>query len=190
MKFILLLLLAGPVFALEQSYQYPDFEAAEKAESFLKFTLEHTRVGLFSSDFYGYVKSFQASAQLENNEFSDMSIRFAALSVDTDNGMRNDNMYEDVLAAKEHPQIRITALQSCPLNTDCELPAIVQIRGKDQEIRIKVKIVDQGESYQVAGKSELSVKGLGLPDPSIAIASLRDRIDVDFQFEMKKGEIE
>jgi polyisoprenoid-binding protein YceI len=172
------------VFAQDKArkYQYSSFEEASKAAPSLKFIVESTKVGLFSSDVPGFVKKFTASARLEKNKLSNLEIKFNVADMDSDDSSRDTKLHTLCLSKDKYPQLKVSIPGPHILDEgEKERDAVFNIRGKDKKIKIKLKLERVGEKIIASGKANLSLKALEIPDPSIAIAKLSDLIRIEFR---------
>ena len=80
--------------------------------------------------------------------------------------------------SSNYPYLAITT--NSPLKMTDEEQVIdgkINVRGLDKPIQITLK----ANAKEFSGKAKLSFKDLEIPDPSIAIASIKDEIFVDFK---------
>ena len=172
---------------LTTEYKAASFDEAAAAPSFIRFHMTDTKLGMFTVSFDGYVKSFALDANVDGTQADGVQLHFPVRALDTDVGMRNDKMFDYCLAADQHPTI-VVALQG-PVTLDGStqvVPALLTVRGKAHPVQVKVAIAEQGESYLVQGGTTLSLSGLEIPDPSIAIATVKDAVQVHFKIIVPK----
>lgn len=156
----------------------------------LSFIVVSTKIGLFSSQVLGLVKTYETKANFKKDKLEDMSIVFPIKSMDTDNESRDKKLHElclgspdfNVIEVKVKGPLTISATES---GEEQEIDATILIRGKEKNIKLKMKLYKttlNNESWlRSEGGVVLSVKELEIPDPSIAIAKLSDQIEVKFK---------
>lgn len=171
------------------TYKFESFEKAQEAKSMLRFQVESTKIGLFSSDVPGFIKAFNynGSYDAKKKMLKNLVVEFKVMDMDTDNDSRDEKLHNEVINHKEFPLIKVTLP-----NLDSKSPSetkytngIINIRGKNQNITIKVTNSNVTENeITVEGSTTLSLKELmkiGVQDPSIAVAKLSDEIQVNFK---------
>lgn len=170
-----------PKFSWAESYDYSstNYSDAKKSESYLKFEMASTKVGLFTTHFTGYAKKFSVSGNKKQNLVSDATVEFNVDQLDTDTDGRNEKMWNHCLDISHHPKVSIKLKESISIDgVERSIPAIINLRGEDHAIQLVVKATKEENKLLVDIKGELSIKELNIPDPSIAIASVRDAIDI------------
>ena len=163
--------------SLNGGFSSPDYEKASTNESnYLKFVVESTKVGLFSS---------RHSVQFDrtNMILRDMTITFKVEDMDTDHESRDEKLHTKCMGMSKYPKLTVTIKGPAFLKDKRErdYPAIVNIRGKDHEVMVKMKVEVNEKDIIVSGSSVWSLKALEIPDPSIAVAKLSDDIRIFFK---------
>lgn len=179
MVILFLLCVSATGFAESKDFIFKDYDEAKKAESFVRFDMASTKVGLFTTHFNGFVKKFTISGDLKDGKIQNAAIFFEAKDMDTDIGGRNEKMWNQCLEVEKYPQIKIKFNE--PLTLDAQekiIPATISIRGQHHIIELKVKVNQENNQYVYDLSGELSIKDLNIPDPSIAIASVKDKVDI------------
>jgi len=134
------------------------------------------KVGLFTSHFTGFVKKFSVSGDKNGNSIHNAVVEFDVKELDTDIDGRNEKMWDLCLDASHHPKVQIKLSQPIEIGAEeKEIPGTINLRGQDYPITLKVKV---DSNMVVDIKGQISIKELKIPDPSIAIASVRDSIDI------------
>ena len=169
--------------AAELKYKYQDYDTAKKAESFVKFELTSTKVGLVTTSFDGYILSSALNFKRNGNEVLLTEFVADANSFDTDSGMRDSKLHDSILETGKYPEMRLKfpstfLLDNFPEKVDGDL----LIRGKRKTISVSVKLSESGGNYVVEGTALTGIKELELPDPSIFIAKVNDPIKISFRF--------
>ena len=163
--------------------QYESFEKAQKGETKLEFIVESTKVGLFSSDVPGYVKSFSYQGKKEEQALKDLQVLFKVKDMDTDHEERDEKLHTKVINHMISPTIKviIDTLKS----GDKKVTGNMEILGKVVPVEIFISLVYfDKDSVEVSGETVLSLKKLmtiGVQDPSIMVAKLSDEIRVKFK---------
>lgn len=94
-------------------------------------------------------------------------------------------MWNLCLDVSNHPKIQIKLSQPIEIGAgEREIPATISLRGEEYPLTLKVKL-DSEMAADITGK--ISIKELKIPDPSIAIASVRDSIDISAHIIIKDG---
>lgn len=167
-----------------RSFENASYNDAKKAESFIRFDMASTKLGLITTSFDGFIKRFNLQGTIEQEKVaSDASIEFDVVEIDTDTSARNEKMWNHCLDMKNHPKIRITLKKEIVLGKENEvIPAVISLRGTEKPISLSArgKRTPQGVEFDFTG--DLSLKGLAIPDPSILVATVRDSIKVTGHF--------
>ncbi len=167
-----------------------NYKEAQKSPTYLRFDMKSTKLGFITTSFTGFVKKFTAHATNQEQKFADLKIEFNANDLDTDVNGRNEKMYDLCLNAKEHPLIDVVLKGPLPTTGEwAELAGQVHIKNKEKPILAKLKATNVDGRLIVDGNADLSIKELELPDPSIAIAKVDDKIKVTFHFEIPPDQI-
>lgn len=180
----LLFTLATPAFAFETQLAAPDYDTAEKAASYLRFTLNTKKMGIFKSKVTGYAKKFQARGKIEGLKLRDAAVTFPVRELDTDLYARNDQMWNYCLGYKENPEVKITlpalAFGEGKAQT---VSAVINTRGKDHPLPLEIKLEKKNGRWVASGSGHASFAQLEIPDPSIGVASVDGDIMIEFSLE-------
>lgn len=164
---------------IERQVTFDGFEKAEKAAD-LTWIVESTKVGLFSSDVYGYVLSYKYSGDLdkENMILRDMTLTFPITAMNSDSESRDEKLHEKCMGAKEFKEIVVKIKGPIFLKDKRErnYQGTVLIRGKEKPFEIKFTPHLEENNFALKGKSVWSLKAMEIPDPSISVAQLSDEI--------------
>ncbi len=170
----------------ENTCSSDNYNAAMKSECFIKFDMESTKAGFITTGFTGVVKKFSTEFNWNGQEFANTLIKIDVKEMDTDNGSRNDKMYEQSFSVDKFSQIVVQIGGPLKPGTHNNVPGRLTVRGKIKEISMNLEIsVSEEKDYVIKGSSQMSLKALEIPDPSIFIASVRDRVDLNFQIKGK-----
>jgi polyisoprenoid-binding protein YceI len=167
----------------ENQYTYQDYDHVSDS-NFIKFGSESTKFGLLTTSFEGKILSFSISGKMDKDGFENVLVKIPVSSLSTDLGARDEKMQDEILNKSSHPEIRISFLSKIPLG-EGEQRAVMNIQGRDHPINLSVKVVENAGVRVVSGSGSFKLTELGLPDPSIAIAKVRDQFDLSFRVEVK-----
>lgn len=175
------LFIFNPVSAKEVSYMHKNFEMAKKAESYIKFDGESTKLGFITTGFTGYAREFKINYDLISTQLNKLEVVILASALDTDLGARNDKMVNTILNIEKYPEIHAFIDTKIEL-VNGEQTINMTFQVKDQKISKPVKVVVEKriDHILVTGDVSLGLKELGLPDPSIAIAKVNDIFKLAF----------
>ncbi len=179
--FILFFSLCQFTFAapIEREVNFKNFEDAEKA-AHLTWIVESTKVGLFSSDVYGYVLSYKYSADFDkaNMILREMTLKFPITAMNSDSESRDEKLHNKCMGAKEFKEIIVKLKGPIFLKEKRErtYEGTVFIRGKEKPFRISFAPNTENNQFTLKGKSTWSLKAMEIPDPSISVAKLSDEI--------------
>ncbi len=171
----------NPLSAKEQVYKFKNYEEAKKAEDFIRFAGSSTKFGLITTGFDGYAKDFKVNYDLTGNQLSGLDVIVVASELDTDVNSRNEKMVKDILNKEKFPAINVKIPEKVLL-TEGEQTISMQFTVKDKQVTkpVKVKVENVAGRFHITGSADLGIKELSLPDPSIAIAKVRDEIELNF----------
>jgi len=168
---------------LDVDFQYKSYEEAKKSNNRLEFKVISTKAGMFSSDVFGYVKSFRYSAEIsaESLLVKNAKLIFPIQSMDTDNSMRDEKMKNLCLGMKQYGQVELIFNQpfTLNLNKSIDVQALAKIRGKLKPVTVSLKTEKSDGTIKIKASSAWSLKKLEIPDPSIFIAKLSDEISIN-----------
>lgn len=165
-----------------KNYFAKDYKTAKNAVNRMRFESKSTKLGFITTDFDGFAKNFTLSYNLNKNILDQIKIKIDAKSFDTSSDARNDKMNELCLESQKYPEINGTIAESVDLNVkDHDL--VVDFIVKDQPRKMPVKLISEknGDHYKLTILGSFSLKDWKIPDPSIAIAKVRDQFDLIFE---------
>jgi polyisoprenoid-binding protein YceI len=185
MKYLILLFI---VFSTQaKDYSFKDYETAKNSAEFLYFESESTKLGLITTDFRGYAKKFKVETQRQGNSINKVKVILFTKFLDTDNSSRDDKMYESILLVEKYPEITFSSSQTIKLQEGtANVKGLLKIRDIEKEVTLNLNIKNTNQAFQITGESSLGLKEFTIPDPSIAIASVRDRFDLKFRIMIEK----
>lgn len=170
-------------FGDEMNFSFRNYDEAKKASSYIKFRSESTKLGLITTSFDGFVRDVKMTYTTEANSLKNIEAVLSATSLDTDLTARNEKLYKEVLETEKFPSIAVSISGPVQL-MEGEQSATMIFAVKDKKISktVKFKVTKKDLRYLITGHTTLGLKEMGLPDPSIAIAKVRDNFDFDFAF--------
>ncbi|GEM_PF-1642352 len=163
--------------------QFDNFEKAQESQEHLKFTVESTKVGLFSSDVDGYVLGYKYTADYDekNEVLRDLKLGFLIEKMDTDHEGRDTKLHSLCMGLPTYKKIKISFVGPVFLKEKkaTTLNGTVAIRGKEKPFTMETTLILMDKKLTIKGKSIWSLKEMEIPDPSIAVAKLSDEIRLD-----------
>ncbi|MBY0414745.1 MAG: YceI family protein [Bdellovibrionales bacterium] len=179
--FSLSLLFSFEAISSELNFNYKNYNEAHKANSFVKFESISTKLGFISSTFDGYALSIKISYDLVGDQVQKLEVIIPVKSLDTDNGSRNEKMWDDILEASKFPEIHSKITAPLTLSEgEKTVDMLIQIKGKEITRPVKLTVAKKDGKFHVSGSTTLGLKEANIPDPSIAIATVRDSFDLKF----------
>lgn len=184
---------------IKQEFSFSDFNVAsesfEKESSYLQFTVESTKVGLFSSDVPGYVLRFTVGSEYDekNGVLRNSRITFPINSMNSDSESRDEKMQHLCLGVDQYKDIEISLSQAIFLKDSKErqYQGVVKIRGKEKPFSLKGKVKEYADGkVSFIGTTVWSLKEMEIPDPSIAVAKLSDEIRIQFAITLNLSNVE
>lgn len=172
---------------LKGEVSFTNYGDAEK-RAHLTWIVESTKVGLFSSDVYGYVLNYRYSADYnpENGILRNMEISFPIKAMNSDNESRDEKLHTKCMGFPEYENITVKV--SGPLfltdKKERSYQGIALIRGKEQPFTINMTANENTQIINVKGSTIWSLKKMKIPDPSIAVAKLSDDIRLNISLEV------
>lgn len=169
---------------IEKSYKHSDFETASKSQNFVKFSIESTKAGMWTSVVDGYVKNFDFAYEKKTNKWVSGQISFKITQLDTDSDGRDEKMHEFCLDSKKADFLVVKVNTPMQVTKNMKVPATILIRGKEKDIGMMVSITSIDGGHIIEGSSEVSFSALQIPDPSIFIAKVADKIKISFKLKI------
>jgi len=163
----------------KMSWDYPDFKSAQDAAQEFHFTSESTKFGLLTTSFRGSARAGELSFERSGALLKNATLVLVAAKIDTDNGARNSKMWEETLAAEKFPTLRVAIKGD--IDTSVEKQTVQgTLSVRDHSADIPIEIIRVSDKV-FKGSAKFSLKALKVPDPSIAIAKVRDEFAVSFK---------
>lgn len=161
-----------------------DFGSAKNNSEYIRFEVFSTKVGIFTSRVPGYVLEANAVAEVGADEVKNMKLILNSKSLNTDGESRDEKLHGLCLEVEKYPEIEVSIKEGLALNSEQTMPAIIKVRGKEKPIQVKVKVEKKDTEMFATGEALLSVSQLEIPDPSIAVAKLDDKINIFFKLKL------
>lgn len=171
----------------EQRFQFENFEAAKDSTHSIRFEVFSTKVGLFTTRVPGYVLQANAAAKRAGTALTEMKIVMQANSFNTDSEARDEKLHQLCLETKTYPLIEVNLPGPAQIGSEGTYAATMMIRGKTKPIQVKMKLSEHDGVVYASGEALLGVKELEIPDPSIAIATLENKINIIFRLAVLKA---
>lgn len=156
---------------------FETYKAAEKADSFIRFDMKSSKIGLFTTSFTGFVKRFNIEYEESKDKFSNIIIRFNVTDIDTDTSGRNEKLWTYCLDKDNHPIITVSLPIIKKSESSQNVSGKLNLRGEEHDINLSIT---SASDKSIVGSAELSLKTLKIPDPSILVAHVKDEIKISF----------
>lgn len=187
MRLLLILLMMLNAWSGQIKLDYKDYEDAQKAEYFLKFESESTKMGIVTTSFDGYVKKLDNVIEVNNGKLNGLTIKFNGAELVTGNDSRDEKMMEKILEVNKYPSIEFTSNQVIFLMSGTQtINGKLTIRNAVRKVNLSVKIEKVEGHWVLIGETSFGLKEFNIPDPSIMIASVRDRFDIKFKVKLSE----
>lgn len=179
---ILFMFLIISQFSFAKSYLFKSYDEAKASAEYIKLEGESTKFGLVTTSFDGFAKSFELNLVKNNNFVKKIEVHIDSPSIDTDNNARNKKMYEKTLSISQYPKIIFKTESPIDLNLSTfSIPGKLKVRDTEKEVILKGKIINKESGKIIEGEASVSLQEFNIPDPSIFIAKVRDRLDLKFK---------
>ncbi len=181
-KIIIVFTLVLQAFGFEHQYIHKSYEDAQSdTDNYIRVAGESTKLGFITTEYDGFVKKYKISYLKKNEKIEALYIKISASSIDTDNSLRDEKMNNETLDTKKNEFIIFTSKESLVLREgSTKLSGILSIRSKEHLIDLNLDVEKEGVIFRIKGKAEISLKDFNIPDPSIAIAKVKDSHTLEF----------
>jgi len=184
MKFLTLfiLLVSFSVFGFEQKITCASFAECsfENNDNAISFESKSTKLGFITTSFGGRALSFKIQGKVNQVETKDVVVTIPVGGLSTDLSGRDDKMWNEILNKDKFPEISLR-FPPIPHDFSGKKIANITILGQSYELPVELTTTNKDGKIIVNGSGSFSLKELKIPDPSIAIASVRDRFDFKFK---------
>lgn len=180
---LLLLVAAAPAYADARVHYLADGGHAGSADA-LRFELRSTKAGFIGTTVHGHVRRFDVSYHLDGERARDVRVSFPVREMTTRHGERDAKMRSFCLDAEHHPRIDVAIPGPITPGFSGSLPARMRVRGRWRPITVAIEARTENGRTRVHGRARVSLRALGVPDPSIWIARVEDAIDVTFRVQL------
>ncbi|WP_372655209.1 YceI family protein [Halobacteriovorax sp.] len=164
-----------------KNYKFESYDQARNSHDYVMFESESTKLGFITTSYDGYAKDYDVNFKRDGDVLKDIEVRINTSSFDTDNSSRDEKMYESILEIKKFPHMIFKSNNKVILNEGVvEISGELRIKEVEKNIKLKLTVEKKGASFYIKGLAAISLKDFNVPDPSIAIASVRDRHELTF----------
>lgn len=164
-----------------KNYKFESYDQARNSHDYVMFESESTKLGFITTSYDGYAKDYDVNFKRDGDVLKDIEVRIKTSSFDTDNSSRDEKMYESILEIKKFPHMIFKSNNKVILNEGVvEISGELRIKEVEKNIKLKLTVEKKGASFYIKGLAAISLKDFNVPDPSIAIASVRDRHELTF----------
>lgn len=183
---LFILLVCPEIYGAEIKKSYKDYAESKSAEEYIRFASESKKLGFITSSFDGYAREFNIIYELDKNKLKELKLQIPVSGMDTDNGSRNEKMIIAIMEQNKYPKISGELVSPVELRDgEHETKMVFTIKDKKIERPVSYKVSTNNEGHVVSGHSTLKLSDAGLPDPSIAVAKVRDEFDINFSVKLK-----
>lgn len=171
-----------PLLGKEINVHSASYSEAKKNENFLKFQSSSTKLGFIKTSFDGYAKDFKVNYDEKDQVISKIEVIVPVKSLDTDISSRDEKMHNDIMEAEKFAYLKASSSGPVKLIAG-EQKISMNFTIKDKQVTrlVLLNVMYKDNRWHIAGKAELGLQEMGLPDPSIAIAKVRDQFDIEFE---------
>ena len=176
-----------PLHAYEMNIHASSYEEAKNNQNFLKFQSTSTKLGLITTSFDGYAKNFKVSYDEKGEVLSGLEVNLFVKSFDTDIKLRDEKIHTTIMEAEKFPILK--AIFSGPIHLmpgDQNINMTFTIKDKNITRPVALHFIQKEGKWLITGKTQIGLQEMGLPDPSIAIAKVRDLFDIEFSLLLEK----
>jgi methyltransferase len=171
--------------AEELKWDHAEYKQAKGSDQFVKFESTSTKLGFITTSFDGYAKKVSVHYERKNELVTNLKVEIPVDQLDTDLSARNEKMLKEILAHNTHPTITVQSMSPITLKEgQQEVELVYVIKGQSTTKKTTITMTKQDQIYLIKGHTSVGLKELNLPDPSIAIAKVRDLFDLSFAIKM------
>lgn len=183
MKLLLFSLIS--IFAWSSEFQFQDYKAASESKQYVKFESESTKLGFVTTSFDGYAKKFTLEYDKNGKKINNIKVVINANSIDTDNSSRDEKMFEQTLEVKKYPAIVFTSEQMVDIsNSKQNIKGFLRVRNTEKVVTLSLEVIEEDGVRYLKGSTSIGLKEFKVPDPSIMIAKVRNKLDIKFKVKL------
>ncbi len=161
------------------AWKLDHYSEAKSAPTHFRFVGESTKFGFVTTSFDGFALEGEINYVQTNLLLKDVELKLVSRQIDTDNGSRNEKLWEKCLRVSIYPFILVSLKEPIDLEKDVQdLNGTMKVG--DTSISLDIHIKKLGPNV-FSGSSSFGLKAAGIPDPSIAIAKVKDKMDIQFK---------
>jgi hypothetical protein len=162
----------------ELAWKHADYDKAGAAATTFAFHGESTKLGVWTTTFEGRAREGLLAWREDQGLWHDVVLTMPVAGLDTDSDARDEKMGEHCLQASAHPTIVVRlAAPIDPRNPPAEIAATLSVRGRETSVPLRLS----RREGTVEGEGRFKLSALGIPDPSIAVAKVRDEFTIRFK---------
>lgn len=177
--------------AINFTYKTNSYKQASTQDQFLKFTGSSTKLGFITTSFDGFAREFQVDYELKNtatdNAINSLAITIPVQALDTDNSSRDEKLHDFCLNAKEFKHIKAQTTETISLQEVKNQQTTLALTIKDKILKIPAlySVIRMEKGFEISFSTEFSIKESSIPDPSIAIAKVKDLIKIEGRIKLQ-----
>lgn len=158
-------------------FESKSFKEAKNAPTYFMFKGESTKFGLITTSYEGYAKKGELQFEKTSEKLSNVRLKIASGNIDTDNDMRDEKMRNKCLEPQKYPEITVTIPEISMTTESQTVDGVMTVRGK--EVPLKITITKKEDTFN--GETSFKLSQTDIPDPSIAIAKVKEKFLIRFQ---------
>lgn len=167
--------------AKAKNYKFENYDQAKDSPNYVLFESESTKLGFITTSYDGYAKDYDVNFKRDGDDLKAIEVKIMTSSFDTDNSSRDEKMYESILEVEKYPQMIFKSNENLSLKEgEVEISGKLKVKEVERNVTLKLTIEKKDNVYYIKGFTAISLKEFKVPDPSIAIASVRDQHDLKF----------
>lgn len=167
--------------AKAKNYKFENYDQAKDSYNYVMFESESTKLGFITTSYDGYVKEYDVNFKRDGDDLKDIEVKIMTSSFDTDNSSRDEKMFESILEVEKYPHMIFKSNEKMSLKEgEVEISGKLKIKEVQKNVVLKLVIEKKENVFYIKGITAISLKDFNVPDPSIAIASVRDQHDLKF----------
>lgn len=163
-------------------FKTKNFDEAKDAPTYFMFEGHSKKFGMVTTSFQGYAKEGELIFEDSPEKIGQIKLSIDSKKIDTDNGMRDEKMQDKCLDSDKFPLITVEIQELSKLSDQQVVEGVMTV--KEKKVKLPITVTKKGNTY--LGKTSFKLSEADIPDPSIAIAKVKDQFDVRFQVKLEK----
>ena len=176
-----LTLMVNSVQAETINFKNKNFDEAKGAPTYFMFEGHSKKFGMVTTSFQGYAKKGELVFEDSPEKISQIKLTIDTKKIDTDNGMRDEKMRDKCLESDKFPLITVEIPELSKLLDQQVVEGVMTV--KEKKVKLPITVTKKGNTY--LGQTSFKLSDADIPDPSIAIAKVKDSFDVKFQVKLE-----